>query len=175
MRKFLFFLLVVLIQNTFSQNNNSTEVTVKIINHTVAFGETMRMISLKYHVSPSEIYRLNKGAADGLYRGMILQIPVPINMDLPTKEIAEVKKIMENASEEEVIDSKNNVIAISDMAIVNELKEESNIIIHKVLPKETLYSLSIKYQVTVDEIIVQNNELLKNGMKIGQTLTIKKK
>ena len=61
------------------------------------------------------------------------------------------------------------------MAKVNKLKEEKNIIIHKVLPNETLYSLSKKYQVTVDEIIVQNNELLKNGMKIGQTLTIKKK
>ena len=92
MRKFIFFLIVVLIQNTFSQNNKTTEVTVKFINHTVAFGETMRMISLKYHVPPSEIYRFNKGAADGLYRGMILQIPVPIDMNLPSKEIAEVKR-----------------------------------------------------------------------------------
>jgi LysM repeat protein len=37
-----------------------------------------------------------------------------------------------------------------------------------------LYSLSKKYNVSVDEIKQQNEVLLKNGLQIGQILTIKK-
>jgi len=47
-------------------------------------------------------------------------------------------------------------------------------ITHVVAPKETLYSLSKKYNVTVDEIKQQNQALLSKGLQIGQTLTIRK-
>jgi LysM repeat protein len=47
------------------------------------------------------------------------------------------------------------------------------IITHKVAPKETLYSLAKKYNVTVDDIINQNEKALKNGLQAGQVLTIK--
>lgn len=43
---------------------------------------------------------------------------------------------------------------------------------HKVLRKETLYSLSKLYNVSIYEIIEQN-KFLKNGLQTGQTLTIK--
>lgn len=43
---------------------------------------------------------------------------------------------------------------------------------HKVLRKETLYSLSKLYNVSISEIIEQN-KFLKNGLQTGQTLTIK--
>lgn len=43
---------------------------------------------------------------------------------------------------------------------------------HLVQPKETLYSLSKQYNVTVDDIKNANQELLKDGLKIGQTITI---
>jgi LysM repeat protein len=38
-----------------------------------------------------------------------------------------------------------------------------------------LYSLSKKYGVTVDEIRIQNQAALAEGLKIGQSLTITKK
>lgn len=43
---------------------------------------------------------------------------------------------------------------------------------HLVLPKETLFSLSRMYNVSVDEIKNANVELLKNGLKIGQNVVI---
>ena len=45
--------------------------------------------------------------------------------------------------------------------------------VHKVAPKETLYSISRTYQVTTDEIKQWNN-LTDNSLRIGQELTIKK-
>jgi LysM repeat protein len=42
-----------------------------------------------------------------------------------------------------------------------------------VAPKETLYGLSKKYNVSIETIISQNERLLKNGLQAGQVLTIK--
>ena len=49
---------------------------------------------------------------------------------------------------------------------------ENKTIKHKVQPKETIFSLSKKYNVSIDEIKQQNETLLKNGLQIGQILTI---
>lgn len=43
---------------------------------------------------------------------------------------------------------------------------------HLVQPKETLFSISKKYGITVEAIKNKNDELLKNGLKTGQTIQI---
>jgi LysM repeat protein/ABC-type branched-subunit amino acid transport system substrate-binding protein len=48
-------------------------------------------------------------------------------------------------------------------------------ITHEVKPKETLFSLSIQYDVTVASIENANAELLKKGLKIGQLIKIPSK
>ena len=48
----------------------------ELIRHQVQMGETVKMLSKKYHVEPSEIYRLNKFAVEGISQGMVLQILV---------------------------------------------------------------------------------------------------
>ena len=53
------------------------ELEVDIIDHQVKLGESVRLLSKKYLVDPSEIYKLNKFAVDGISEGMILKIPVP--------------------------------------------------------------------------------------------------
>lgn len=47
-------------------------------------------------------------------------------------------------------------------------------IVHEVVPKETMFSISRKYSVTIDEIR-QWNKLSDNSLSIGQQLVIKKK
>ena len=48
---------------------------------------------------------------------------------------------------------------------------DKTFILHKVTPQETLFGISRRYQVSVGEI--QNaNEILKQGLKIGQTIRI---
>jgi LysM repeat protein len=44
-------------------------------------------------------------------------------------------------------------------------------ILHKVTPQETLFAISRKYQVSVGEI-QNSNEVLKQGLKIGQTIRV---
>lgn len=50
--------------------------------------------------------------------------------------------------------------------------QSSNPNSHLVQPKETLYSISKQYGVTVDAIKVANGDLLNNGLKIGQNIKI---
>ncbi len=46
-----------------------------MVRHQVKLGETVKMLSKKYHVPPADIYRLNKFAVEGIREGMVLQIP----------------------------------------------------------------------------------------------------
>ncbi len=59
----------------FAQNKKKNQ-EVDIVSHQVPVGETVRTISKKYIVNPSEIYKLNKFAIEGISAGMVLQIPV---------------------------------------------------------------------------------------------------
>jgi LysM repeat protein len=43
---------------------------------------------------------------------------------------------------------------------------------HLVQPKETLYSISKQYNITIDELKAANGDLLNNGLKTGQNITI---
>lgn len=255
MRKFvLFFAAICMFQIGFAQNKNQE---VDMVSHTVQLGETVRMLSKKYLVNPTEIYRYNKFAVDGISQGMVLQIPVPrkepvIQQEEPTPENtsdtaapsepqsgyqetpAEAKPQKNKAPKEQitVIDrdsatehtvevgetlyslSRKYGISVDEIKLTNgglkkglkvgqvvkipstktidstgsslgtmvtptrEVAQENTVstgtITHKVEPKETLYSLSKKYNITVDEIKAQNPELEKHGLQIGQTLTITK-
>lgn len=51
-------------------------------------------------------------------------------------------------------------------------KEKMTTITHEVLPKETLYGISKKYQVSIDKIKEQNPIIEKEGLEIGLKLTI---
>ncbi|RZJ35527.1 MAG: LysM peptidoglycan-binding domain-containing protein [Flavobacterium sp.] len=135
--------------------HNAAAQDFKIVRHTVTMGETVRMISKKYHVQPSEIYRLNKFAIDGIHEGMVLQIPTEV-------------KIAEAVSPESEAPPAEPDPA-SQVADQNGAPSE---IKHTVAPKETLFSLSKLYNVPVDEIKRQNEKILKNGLQTGQVLTI---
>lgn len=123
----------------------------EVIKHQVRLGETVKMISKKYKVEPSEIYRLNKFAIDGVREGMVLQILVPKKYEEPATEVVDTPEPspMENASEQTIE------------------------ITHTVVKGETLFSLSRRYNVPVDEIKALNEEILKKGLQTGQVLTIR--
>lgn len=158
MRKIVFVLFVVTsLQNAFSQD-------FELVRHQVQLGETVRMLSKKYKVEPSEIYRLNKFAVDGISKGMVLEILVP-RKDAPSVEVAQETVMPEIAQND---NAPNNTQAVA-------LNETGESISHTVAKGETLYSLSKKYNVTVDVIKTQNEEALKKGLQIGQVLIIKAK
>ena len=136
--------------------HNAAAQDIHIVRHTVTLGETVRMISKKYHVQPSEIYRFNKFAIDGISEGMVLQIPTELKV----------------AEESVAPDKESNQTETQPQTQVADQEAAPAEIRHTVAPKETLYSLSQKYNVPVDEIKRQNEAILKNGLRTGQVLTI---
>ncbi len=179
MKKLILFLFVCLLfENSFSQVKKKNQ-EVDIINHQVQMGESIRMLSKKYMVDPVEIYKLNSYAVNGISEGMVLKIPVPkkeipikevepVNEEIPakTEEIVETNTVKENTIAKEI---SNAPIKNSKAETVIERVKEAN---HTVLPKETMYSLSKKYNVSPEEIKMSNESVLKNGLKIGQVLKI---
>ena len=189
MKKIILFLVLILtFQNMYSQDDN-----VEIITHRVALGETMLTIAKKYLVQPSEIYKLNKKANDGVSEGMLLYIPQPIkSQDIiaKRKEKREKEKIalIERKKEREerelaIAEEKAKEEVVVAVAEETETKtgrrEEINklnistkkqFIDHEVASGETLSSLSRKYGVSIEEIQNENTKTLKNGLQIGQSL-----
>jgi LysM repeat protein len=188
MRSILYFLFVVCLFGTVSAQNR--EVEVQIVNHQVKQGETVRLISKKYLVSPSDIYRLNKFAVDGINQGMVLQIPVPVKetasepakeetMPELTTEVDEVQKAMAAVEEDQPKTTpkkdKAKPVADSEEQVVMETATEvssGSVVEHKVKPGETLNGLAKKYGVTITDLKNSNEKVLKRGLQAGQTLKI---
>ncbi len=163
--------------NNFGQNISNDQ-QFDIVSHEVQSNESVMIVSKKYLVDPAEIYRLNRFAINGISQGMVLKIPVlrkdisiPVvtTVDKPSPEVAPV--ISENKIEEKpIVKSLENTVdkatvAVDDLSQIN----------HVVEPKETMYGLSKKYNVSVEEIKLNNKELLFEGLKIGQVIRIPSK
>jgi len=117
----------------------------KYIKHTVSQGETVNSIAQKYKVTPFDIYKLNPDSQNGIQLSSILLIP-------PTSVTPSI---------------------VPDTAATPKAAQQGNPpTSHLVQPKETLYSISKQYNVTVDALKEANGDLLKNGLKIGQNIKI---
>lgn len=114
----------------------------KYVKHTVAQGETITLIAQKYKVTPFDIYKLNPDSQNGIQLNSVLLIPP-------------------SSAEPTVVAPKQT-----------QPKANSNPTTHLVQPKETLFSLSRQYGVSVEAIKEANGDLLKDGLKIGQTIKI---
>jgi LysM repeat protein len=68
-----------------------------------------------------------------------------------------------------LIPSTTSVVVIHSSKNTNQNNNSNS---HLVQPKETLYSISKQYGVTVDALKVANGDLLNNGLKIGQNIKI---
>lgn len=121
----------------------------KYIKHTVVKGETINLIAQKYKVTPYDIYKLNPDSQNGIQLDSVLLIP-------PGAEVATTTTLAP---------------AVTSSTPVT-TAQTGNPTTHLVQPKETLYSLSKQYNVTVDAIKAANGDLLANGLKIGQNIKI---
>lgn len=115
---------------------------VKTIKHTVAKGETVTQIAQKYKVTPLDIYTLNPDARNGVKENTILLIPGKGDIKVPAKEVTKAEK------------------PVSKVATT-----------HVVVAKETPYGLAKQYGITLADLEKANPDI-KNGLQIGQTLTI---
>ena len=95
----------------------------------------------------------------------------------PTKLIGLINRFQLNQFDDEVIEKKETQTINQDL--VQEKEEESliknqarNTETHLVLKGDTLYSLSKKYNISID-LLKQKNNLSETGISLGQTLIIK--
>ncbi|WP_366182617.1 LysM peptidoglycan-binding domain-containing protein [Flavobacterium ovatum] len=130
------------VQSSFSQG--------KTITHKVAADETIIQIAQKYQVTPYDIYQLNPDAQRGLKPNTVLLIP----------NKAGYKPAVVPAVKPTVVSA-----AVPDKII---LKTTS----HEVMPKETMYGICKKYNLTEEELIKSNPFLETDGVQIGQVLLI---
>lgn len=181
MRKFVLFFVVICFQIGFAQNKNKE---VDIVSHTVERGETVRMLSKKYLVDPTEIYRINKFAVNGISEGMVLQIPVPRKEPVMQQEEMAPENTSETVAQNETQEAVKYEEPPADKPKAKKekpapKKEQPVTVIdrdsqteHTVEAGETLYSLSRKYGVSVDEIKLSNEGALKKGLQLGQVVKI---
>lgn len=120
----------------------SASAQVKTIKHTVGKGETVTQIAQKYKVTPLDIYTLNPDARNGVKENAILLIPGKGDVKVPVKETAKADK-----------------------------PASKTVTTHTVVAKETPYGLAKQYGITLADLENANPEI-KNGLQIGQTLTI---
>lgn len=125
----------------------------KFVKHTVTKGETISMIAQKYKVTPYDIYKLNPDSQNGIQLDSVLIIPS--TGETPATTVAETPS--------------ETLPVVESVAVTTQATNPKT---HLVQPKETLYSLSRLYNVTVDAIKAANGDLLKDGLKIGMNVKI---
>lgn len=144
-------ILVLLLAQIFSAQN---------VNHTVQEGETISKIAQKYKITPFDIYRLNPDAQSGVKAGMVLVIPKSTVATTPKETPTETKPV-----------------ETKPVVKTNETKPQTKPTsgkTHTVKAKETLYSISKLYNVSVDDIEKNNPIIKESGLQPGQVLVIKK-
>lgn len=177
--------------NVFSQE--------KTITHKVERGESIIQIAQKYKVTPFDIYQLNPDAQSGLKPNSVLLIPKNTGKQ---KVAAQAKSMAKSVTHvvapketlygiekkygvsDEVIKQANPFLEKEGLQIGQTLTIPSGIIqknktiiqtkvvYHEVLPKETKYSISKKYGITIAELEKKNPEIVSN-LPVGHTLIIK--
>lgn len=145
---------VLIIPNSESKSSNtlaavSSESTTEI-NHQVLPKETLYGITKQFKTTAELLYKANPQLEkEGLKIGQAIIIP----LGLTQKEIANLSN------------SKNQ--EIQETAL-----EESIPLLHVVAPKESLYVIAKKYDISLKELQNANPKIGKKGLSIGQTITI---
>jgi len=173
----------------------------KAIKHVVGEKETLFGISKKYNVSVSDIENWNKVALqNGLKIGQEIFVSKPSAADINASQASFSKpKVITNATTHEVAakETKYGIatrygLTVTELEQLNphiigglnegqtvvlkpgvQLKKTSNITLvdYEVQPKETLYSLSKKFDIAQGDLITLNPDL-QDGLKIGMLLKV---
>ena len=170
----------------------------KTIKHIVKKGETIYSIARENNISVDKIFALNPNAKKTLKLNAVLLLPD--NNAVKNSEILSLEKthtvlqketlygiskkykisienlkkwnpILENSSLE--IGQIINIVSNENISTNENYKNNNQTIIHEVLSKETLYSLSKKYKTSIVELEKLNPEI-KNGLPIGFKLIVSK-
>ena len=161
--------------------------------HSVSKGETIPQIAEKYKTNPSEIYRLNPEAKNGISENQILIIPeltLKPNNTLANTHLVQPKESLfsiarlYNVSVED-LDKANSAILKEGLQIGQQINIpnkkktldgrvrviNSETVFYVVQAKETKYSIAKQFGITIEQLESQNPEIV-NGLTEGNKLAI---
>ncbi|MBC2844756.1 muramidase family protein [Winogradskyella flava] len=163
-----------------------------IIDHPIKKGESVYVISKKYGVSMNAIFQLNPGSEDVIYAGRTLKIPMPnsSNSNTVTSENKITNYEVKRGETKSGLSKRFGVsIAMLEQQnphiirmlqaghIINvdkTIREEERVNEgeHRVVKGETLWGISRRYGVSVEQLTDVNASQLSEFLQIGQVLTI---
>ncbi len=194
----LLFFVVLCSFSVYSQENNKVIIEGKTYYlHIVQKGEGFYGIAKKYGVSQKEIHDANPTSIFGLKPGDILHIPVIKGRNTTEEQIDNNEFVYHtiekgqtlyflsrkyNVTVEEIkkynVGADKNLIIGSIIKIpvntISAKKSDDTFIYHNVEPKETLYAISTKYGVPINDIVESNPALQSGILEIGSTIRIPK-
>ena len=133
--------------------------------------ETLFEIAKRYEITMEEIMERNADVLkNGLVVGQVIFIPA-------TKKIIGWDQIQKNndtniAQTDPVPAGATAVVESQKPAVSASNKTANGFTYHKVKPKETLYNLAKQYLTTIEEILLNNEDVKKNGLTVGANLKI---
>lgn len=170
--------------------------------YTVNPGDGLFAIARKFGIKQNDLHEANENLSTDIKVGDKILIPIKIDMinkagEAVTTHVVEAKQTLYSISKmynvhvdtlialnpsakagikvgETLIISKNKKIASPTVApkAVEEAPISTNTITHIVQRKETLFSISKKYNIAIHDLLTLNPEL-KDGLKAGATIVIK--
>jgi LysM repeat protein len=156
----LFAFSLMLSAKVFAQNTKYTT-------HTLAQGETLSMLAEKYKTTVGDIMRLNGMHADTkLSIGQKIKIPASGQTVVRTGE-TKAAPPASNTKPAVTVPPVSNTK--SPAAPVN--TNTRGVLTHAVQPKETMYSISKKYGITVDQLQKWNYKK-ENSLEVGEVLAV---
>ncbi|MFV7234162.1 PBP1 and LysM peptidoglycan-binding domain-containing protein [Flavobacterium sp. ZB4R12] len=177
--------------SVFSQEKTTT--------HKVQKGETINQIAQKYNITPFDIYQLNPDAQSGLKPNSVLLIPKGSGKPMTVLQAKpSAKTVTHEVMPKETLYGIEKKYGVSDEAlkqanpflekeglqigqtlVIPSNKVQKNntttlekVVYHYVLPKETKYSISKQYGITIEELERKNPEVISN-LPEGYKLLIK--
>ncbi|WP_282086399.1 amino acid ABC transporter substrate-binding protein [Aquimarina algiphila] len=125
--------------------------------HVVEKGDTVYNLSKKYNISTETFYLLNPEAKNGINIGQVLNV-------------GKIEKKDPSAIDGGSVVGKENVL--DSLKIIPKERKIVRFITHKVKRKETLYGISKRYKVTVEDIKKHNKRLYSEQIKKKDKLRI---
>ncbi|WP_258012178.1 lytic transglycosylase [Flavobacterium psychrophilum] len=167
----------------------------KTLNHKVIKGENIFQIAKTYNITPSDIYKINPGTENGIQENQILIIPNKAIILYDSKNTHQVQPKetlfgiarLYNVSVQDLDNSNTEALKdglqIGENIVIPNKKKTLNgqariinaeTIFHIVASKETKYSISKKYGISIEQLETQNPEII-NGLIEGNKLAINTK
>lgn len=168
--------------------SDNTQSATEYVYHTISKGETLYAISIKYDVSVESIMRSNPGIRpQKLYEGTVIRVPQTVAQEniasatttqqqsvaatTPQKETRRSDKKEENDKKEETTTGTptSNTPQVESQATVAASQQYDT---YDVKRRETLYSISQKFDISIEELIAANPGIEK--LHAGMTINIPK-